>query len=290
MLGKHLLKSWSATQGLVSLSSGEAEFYGATKAAGIAIGMKSLMEDLGASLSVRVWTDSSATVGICGRQGLGKLRHIDTRSLWVQQRLRSGGLELRKVRGEVNPADLFTKHLASGERINDLLGLLGCRLSEGRAAEAPMLRKGNGNYEEVLATEAQAKTSEQTVQRDGYTYPAVDFEGGLVPEAYLHSGDCLPHEVENFERFFPRLVACEELAETPQPRDWLETRGLAVAGAAPAALEALYCASATDSSPAGGSAAAFRPRSEEECQEVVLAEGCSLVCSYVVGHKTCTTQ
>ena len=34
LLGKHLIKSWSSTQGLVSLSSGEAEFYGVTKASG----------------------------------------------------------------------------------------------------------------------------------------------------------------------------------------------------------------------------------------------------------------
>ena len=47
LLGAHLLKSWSSTQGLVSLSSGEAEFYGVTKASGIAMGMKALMLDLG---------------------------------------------------------------------------------------------------------------------------------------------------------------------------------------------------------------------------------------------------
>ena len=29
----------------------------------------------------------------------------------MKQQLRSGGLELRKVKGEVNPADLFTNHL-----------------------------------------------------------------------------------------------------------------------------------------------------------------------------------
>ena len=286
MLGKHLLKSWSATQGLVSLSSGEAEFYGVTKAAGIAIGMKSLMEDLGASLSVRVWTDSSATVGICGRQGLGKLRHIDTRSLWVQQRLRSGGLELRKVRGEVNPADLFTKHLTSGERIGDLLRLLGCRFSEGRAAEAPLLRKGHGNQEELLATEAQTQANGQTVQRDGYTYPATEWDGELVPEAYLHDGSVLPHEIEHFERLFPRVTAADELEETRQPPDWLESRGLSEAGAAPAALEALYCADLRDTSPADGSAAAYRHRSEEECREVVLAKGCYLDVPGTFGHKT----
>ena len=89
MIGSHLLNSWSSTQGVVSLSSGEAEFYGVTKAAGIGLGYQSLLEDLGVAAGIRVWTDSSATLGICGRQGLGKLRHIDTRSLWLQQKLRA---------------------------------------------------------------------------------------------------------------------------------------------------------------------------------------------------------
>ena len=85
MLGGHFIKSWSATQGAISLSSGEAEFYGVAKAAGIALGYQALLSDLGVELPVRVWTDSSATMTICGSQGVGKFRHIDTKSLWVQK-------------------------------------------------------------------------------------------------------------------------------------------------------------------------------------------------------------
>ena len=76
MLGSHVLKTWSSTQPTVSLSSGEAEFYGVVKAAGLALGIQSLLKDLGHTIPVRVWTDSAAAIGICGRQGLGKLRHI----------------------------------------------------------------------------------------------------------------------------------------------------------------------------------------------------------------------
>ena len=47
MLGAHLLKSWSSTQPSISLSSGEAEYYGVVKAAGIALGQQSLMSDMG---------------------------------------------------------------------------------------------------------------------------------------------------------------------------------------------------------------------------------------------------
>ena len=78
------------------------------KAAGITLGQQFLMGDLGVDVRVRVWTDSSAAIGICGRSGLGKLRHVQTHTLWVQERVRTGAIELRKVHGDVSPADLFT--------------------------------------------------------------------------------------------------------------------------------------------------------------------------------------
>ena len=79
LFGSHVIKSWSSTQPSISLSSGEAEYYGVVKASGIAIGQQSLMRDLGmAKVKVRVWTDSSAAMGISKRSGLGKLRHVQT--------------------------------------------------------------------------------------------------------------------------------------------------------------------------------------------------------------------
>ena len=81
MLGRHLIKTWSSTQASVTLSSGEAEFNGVVRGAGIGMGYRSLMQDLGHELGIRVWTDSSAAIGICSRQGLGKPRHLDTHTL-----------------------------------------------------------------------------------------------------------------------------------------------------------------------------------------------------------------
>ena len=86
MFGSHVIKTWSSTQPSISLSSGEAEYYGVVKAAGLALGQQSLMRDLGISARVRVWTDSSAAIGICGRSGLGKLRHVQTHTLWCRNR------------------------------------------------------------------------------------------------------------------------------------------------------------------------------------------------------------
>ncbi len=235
MIGRHLVESWSSTQGPISLSSGEAEFYGVVKASGVALGYQALLRDLGVRMPVRVGTDSRATMGICSRQGLGKLRHVDTRSLWVQQRVRDGSIELRKVRGEVNPADVFTKHLAGEDRIRDLLLLFGCRFAGGRAAEAPALRRDGGQkHEGILACDALYEVAGETVEQEGYTYPAVVLEmsdGGVekVAEAYLHDTRRLPHEIAgDLSLLFPKARAAPALEEVVERADALEARGVAI--------------------------------------------------------------
>ena len=106
------------------------------------LGFQSLMADLGHRLPVRVWCDSSAAIGICSRQGLGKLRHLDTHTLWIQQAVRSRKIDLRKIKGESNPADLLTKHLTSRERLNALVRKAGGVFRSGRAEAAPQTRTG----------------------------------------------------------------------------------------------------------------------------------------------------
>ena len=78
MLGRHCVKHWSSTQTSIALSSGEAEFAGVLRGAGQGLGYQALLKDLGVDVPLRVWTDSSAAIGICNRQGLGKLRLLDT--------------------------------------------------------------------------------------------------------------------------------------------------------------------------------------------------------------------
>ena len=132
LLGDHLIKSWSSTQPVISLSSGEAEFYGAARASAIGLGYQAMLHDLGVELPLRVWTDSTATTGICGRQGLGKLRHVDIQCLWIQQRVRDGTVEPRKVLGTDNPADLMTKYLTRSV-MGTHFGFLNQRRESGRA-------------------------------------------------------------------------------------------------------------------------------------------------------------
>ena len=149
------------------------------------------------------------------------MRRIDTRSVWLQQRLREGGVELLKIRGEVNPADLFTKHLASEERVRSLCGLFGCRFVEGRAEGAPEFRRV-GKEGQVLAVQTQG-VSGAKVLRDCHVYPSVVEDAELIPEAYLHHERVLPHRLAgDIAKMFPRALPAEEAVEDEETEEWLE--------------------------------------------------------------------
>jgi hypothetical protein len=100
MLGAHTVMTWSATQAVVALSSGEAELYALTKGAANTLGMMSLGADLGMIFHGHVRSDASAAIGMVNRTGAGKLRHVRVQYLWIQDMVRCGDLALSKVPGE----------------------------------------------------------------------------------------------------------------------------------------------------------------------------------------------
>ena len=193
MLGAHTIKTWSSTQSSISLSSGEAEFNGVVRGAGAGLGYRSLLKDLGQELPLRVWTDSSAALGICSRQGLGKLRHLDTHTLWIQQAVRAKQVELRKIAGEVNPADLFTKYSLSRDKLISLTKLFDSEYRGGRAASAATTRTTPG----TRTTMAEADQLMEVIE-----------EQDTVNDAE----PIMPHRVfdkEQLDRDYPPLVVPE---------------------------------------------------------------------------------
>ena len=98
------------------------------------IGIAQLASGLGKELNAEVFVDPSAALGVVARKGCGKLRHIRVGQLWVQQLAEEEEVLYRKICGQDNPADLFTKHLTR-IRIDYLLDLLNVRDAEGRAQE-----------------------------------------------------------------------------------------------------------------------------------------------------------
>ena len=77
MLGDHVVKSWSTTQAIIALSSGEGDFYSIVKGSSIGLGIKRMLEDLGVNVISIISTDASAAKGITARKGAGKVRLIE---------------------------------------------------------------------------------------------------------------------------------------------------------------------------------------------------------------------
>ena len=72
----------------------------------------SMLADWGRCYTGEVKADASAALGIISRRGLGKVRHLDTSFLWIQEIKAKRSIEFSKVLGASNTADLMTKHLA----------------------------------------------------------------------------------------------------------------------------------------------------------------------------------
>ena len=129
--GTALLYSSSRTQRVVALSSAEAEVYSASSSAcdGLLIG-KLVAFCTGRNIVIHHLMDSAAAHGILARQGVGRIRHLSCRILWLQQ--------LVKQRSNVIPftetPELF--HLVSGVSGSNNIADLGTKcLGKTRLAE-----------------------------------------------------------------------------------------------------------------------------------------------------------
>ena len=124
LLGRSNIKHWAKTQSAIALSSGEAELHDI--AAGITQGL----------MGIRIHTDATAALGICRRRRLGKIRHLDVTHLLCQEKVRDGTVQLLKVLGTDNPADIMTKYV-DRTILKNMLGIIGLSTLECRAECAP---------------------------------------------------------------------------------------------------------------------------------------------------------
>lgn len=113
--GAHLIAHWSRTQAGVALSSGEAELNAALKMGCEVVGLRQFCSELGHDLAVRVSGDSSAVKGMLARKGCGKVKHIEVKQLWLQEKVRTGVIEFDKIPRNLNPGDAFTHHYTAAE-------------------------------------------------------------------------------------------------------------------------------------------------------------------------------
>ena len=116
MIGGHCIKVWSHTQGPIALSSAEAEYYAMVEGVSRAKGLQAMAREIGLTgmdQPITLSTDSSAAKSFASRRGLGRMRHVETRHLWLQEEVLARRVVVAKVRGEGNPADIATKYLST---------------------------------------------------------------------------------------------------------------------------------------------------------------------------------
>jgi hypothetical protein len=137
-IGEHVIKAYCKQQKVIALSSAEAELYAMVAASAETLALQAYAKDLGLDFGCELYCDSSAALGIAQRAGIGKVRHLRTQGLWVQEVRVAGRIAYKKVLGEKNPADLLTKHM-SADLANRHLECLNMKVSDGRADTAPTL-------------------------------------------------------------------------------------------------------------------------------------------------------
>ena len=163
--GGHLIKNWSRNQNVIALSTAESEFHATVKAAVEGLGIVAMSEAFGDQFKVRLHVDASAALGIVQRKGVGKIRHLHTGSLCIQEQQLRNTVTFHKVKGTLNPADLFTKYL-SREGTEGYLKMLSASLAEGRsekAADLHSLIRKKKKLQAQLNTKAKKENAKKEV-------------------------------------------------------------------------------------------------------------------------------
>ena len=126
MRGLHPIKFWSRTQASVSLSSAEAELTAIVKAGSESLGLKVLSSEMGVEVAnITMLTDSSAANAMAHRLGSGRVKHVATQHLWIQEQVQRQNLCIRKVPRALNHAYLLTHHWSTGggEKVLERMGM-----------------------------------------------------------------------------------------------------------------------------------------------------------------------
>ena len=135
MAGRHCIKASSNLQSTISLSSGESEFYAIVKGTALVLSMAALLAEWDYPVTCAVSSDSSAARGTCSRRGLGKLRHVQTRYLWVQERVQRKEVVIDAVGTHHNVSDMCTKTLPA-DVVQRHMSAMGQLYKEGRSQAA----------------------------------------------------------------------------------------------------------------------------------------------------------
>ena len=111
-VGQCTLHTHSRTQQTWALSSGEAEYLALTAGVAEALLLRDVLRSVQyGTLKIYAYSDSSAARGIASRRGVGRVKHLELRELWLQDLVSRDVIKPRKIASQNNPADLLTKEV-----------------------------------------------------------------------------------------------------------------------------------------------------------------------------------
>ena len=143
VFGQCQIRTLSKTQSTIALSVAEAEFCAMVHGASEGLGAQAMARYFWLRLGPQLLVDAGAAIRVAQRQGLGKVRHLDTQSLWIQHALRECRVSLEKAAGSENPCDMMAKALDAAQP-SKLMQMAGLVVLEGRPSLAPQLVQGPG--------------------------------------------------------------------------------------------------------------------------------------------------
>ena len=106
----------SRTISTIALSSAEAELYAINTGATEALHIRSFLTEAlnQKKVNIKIYTDSSSGKSIATRIGSSKkAKHIELKHLFIQQLVLNDIVRIVKINTLANPADIFTKHVAT---------------------------------------------------------------------------------------------------------------------------------------------------------------------------------
>ena len=195
------------------MSSAEAEIYSATSVTSDAVLMFHRIKFAvgeGTTIEVRLAMDNSAGRSFFGRIGVGRIRHISLRVLWVQAKVKEGFMQVGKVSTKDNVSDLGTKRL-SRDRMEYLMFLckvynmaesqmVGSSLAD-KIEEQNAMRVGIKMFKQVGMSSATSKSLMHVVLLNALSL-------GVAMDSKTMGFSCLPSNGFEVHELYKLLVAC----------------------------------------------------------------------------------
>ena len=163
-----------------------AEFYAGCATAEEMLLARDVLMFFGCQGEASLHVDSAAARGICRGEGVGKVKALEMRTLWLQQVVKAKTLNFKTVESQDNCADLGTKTLAAGtlSLLRNLNGLVDKNAMDSVSCGVRAVTIYAGESRMLIATALKVleRTLDEIARNDQITSGGEKVFRGLEPE------------------------------------------------------------------------------------------------------------